>query len=215
MEVEEFIEAIISHIPDNQFRTVRYYGGYWRIKKSKFKGIIDLKTICQKSLMDFIEISNKWAPNCPNCECKMVLIDYKPKKPPPDYLFERKITDWYGDLSSVDSVNMHPLDHKMQEGNVSDGAGVSIDTKKFDAARSLRRNVQIVENIIREMERKSDNGLVPIDDLIKEVREHGIDEKKLDGIIIGMRNKGMIYEPHYGHYGVVDSTPMVPGPIRA
>ncbi|ODS40004.1 MAG: hypothetical protein A7315_09865 [Candidatus Altiarchaeales archaeon WOR_SM1_79] len=61
MEVEEFIEAIISHIPDNQFRTVRYYGAYWRIKKSKFKGIIDLETIYQKSLMDFIKISNKWA----------------------------------------------------------------------------------------------------------------------------------------------------------
>ncbi|ODS35341.1 MAG: hypothetical protein A7316_04135 [Candidatus Altiarchaeales archaeon WOR_SM1_86-2] len=68
---------------------------------------------------------------------------------------------------------------------------------------------------MHELERKSDNGLVPIDDLIKEVREHGIDAKTLDGIIIGMRNKGTIYEPRCGQYGVVDSTPMVPGPIRA
>jgi len=52
----------------------------------------------------------------------MVLIDYKPKKPPPDYLFERKITDWCEDLSSVNSVDMHPLDHKVPEGNVNDAA---------------------------------------------------------------------------------------------
>jgi len=37
MSVDEFITALLIHIPDKQFKTIRYYGVYHRRKKRFFK----------------------------------------------------------------------------------------------------------------------------------------------------------------------------------
>ena len=50
MKVHEFISAIIQHIPEKNFRLVRYYGAYLRRKKT----IIKQSIIRQKILTDFI-----------------------------------------------------------------------------------------------------------------------------------------------------------------
>jgi Putative transposase. len=33
MSVDEFITALLRHIPDKQFKTIRYYGVYYRRKR--------------------------------------------------------------------------------------------------------------------------------------------------------------------------------------
>ena len=201
MEVEEFIGALISHIPDNQFRMVRYYGGYWRIKKKKFKRIINLETICQKNLKDFVEDSNKWAPICPKCGGKMTLIDYKPKKPPPNYLFERTLLDWCSDLSNVGFVNELPQGHVVHSGCIGNDA-MGNTTTKIDGLCE-RSKIYAVEEIVCGLEKQGDSGLSHIGDIIKEAEKQSIDEKTLNKIMAELKNKGMIYEPRSGQYKTI------------
>ena len=54
MEVEEFITALIQHIPDRNVKMIRYYGAY--IHRIKL---------------------NKWAPGCPFCSVKMKFVWYE------------------------------------------------------------------------------------------------------------------------------------------
>ena len=42
MDVEEFIHAMIDHIPDKQFKTIRHYGVYSRGIKRKVKRLLGL-----------------------------------------------------------------------------------------------------------------------------------------------------------------------------
>jgi len=202
MTVEKFIESVISHIPDNQFRTVRYYGGYWRIKKSRFKRIIGIETICRKNLSDFTEIPEKWAPTCPKCGSKMLLIDYKPKKPPPDYLFERTLLDWYGNLSNVGFVNELPQGHIVHSGCVGNDIMGNTNTTKIDGLCEIRK-IHVVEDIVWGLEKQGDGGLARIGDIIKEAGKQSIDEKTLNKIMAELKNKGMIYEPRPGQYRTV------------
>ena len=199
MTVEKFIGAIISHIPDDQFRTVRYYGGYWRIKQGKFKRIIGIETICQKNLKDFTEISDKLVPICSKCGCKMTLIDYKPKKPPPDYLFERTLLDWCGNLSSVEFVNELPRGQVVYKGGGGKDVAGNTSTTKTDYL-SERSKIYAVEDILSELEKQSDSKLSYIGDILKEAEKQSIDKKTLNEIMTDMKNRGRIYEPRIGHY---------------
>jgi hypothetical protein len=47
MGVEDFITAIIRHIPDKQFKIIRYYGAYSRRKRKVFDGILHLISMIQ------------------------------------------------------------------------------------------------------------------------------------------------------------------------
>ncbi|RLF28244.1 MAG: hypothetical protein DRN08_03355 [Thermoplasmata archaeon] len=58
------MHAVINHIPDKQFKTIRHYGVYSRGIKRKFKRLRSLVSIAQMKLTKFIE---SWAPICPNC----------------------------------------------------------------------------------------------------------------------------------------------------
>lgn len=51
MTVSEFISAIIGHIPDRQFKTVRYYGVYYRIRRKHFKRLLCLVSTTQDNLL--------------------------------------------------------------------------------------------------------------------------------------------------------------------
>lgn len=98
MMIEEFISAIIGHIPDRQFKTVRYYGVYYRVKRKRFKRLLCLVSITQESLLKW---SEKWAPVCEGCRCKMKLIGYFSKGPPDEAIFGEKIEHWH----YIDLVN--------------------------------------------------------------------------------------------------------------
>jgi len=95
MSVEEFICAIIGHIPDEQFKTIRYYGVYCRPKRRHFRELLSefvgLVSIEQEKLMRWC---GKWAPECENCGCKMELVWYGKDPPPKNIRFGERIADW-------------------------------------------------------------------------------------------------------------------------
>ena len=91
MGVEEFISAVIGHIPDRQFKTVRHYGVYSRGIKRKFKRLLGLVSIAQQKLTKFLR---SWAPMCSNCGCRMEFVWLGKGKPPPKLEFGERISDW-------------------------------------------------------------------------------------------------------------------------
>lgn len=95
MTVEEFISAVIGHIPDKNFRVVRYYGVYSRQDRKKYKRLInrsnDYGIITQTKLVEYL---HKLTPRCEKCDRLMELWWYEPRKPPDEKNFGNKITDW-------------------------------------------------------------------------------------------------------------------------
>jgi len=82
MSVMEFISAIIQHIPDKNFKMIRYYGLYSRKGKKK------VKIVCkQSSLKQFIWVSEvkKEVFDCPYCNARLKFVAYL-KKPPDNLL---------------------------------------------------------------------------------------------------------------------------------
>lgn len=49
ISVEEFIDRLIRHIPDENFKTIRYYGVYSRRTKKKAKELVSIfqQTVCR------------------------------------------------------------------------------------------------------------------------------------------------------------------------
>jgi hypothetical protein len=89
MKADEFISAIIQHIPDKNFRLIRYYGVYSRRKKQ----IIKQSIIRQKILTDFV---SKRVFHCSNCNEIMEIIMYCDKPPDKDM---SKIGNWIDSVS--------------------------------------------------------------------------------------------------------------------
>jgi len=93
--VDEFISAIIGHIPDSQFKTIRYYGVYHRPKRRHFRellsGFVGLVSITQEKLLKWTE---KWTPKCERCDCKMEVVWYGKGPPPENLQFGERIVDW-------------------------------------------------------------------------------------------------------------------------
>lgn len=79
MNVEQFITALIQHIPPPQFKLIRYYGAYARRTKGKFGGIVQ-SSIKQLSLRHFGFEKIRF---CPFCHNELEFVCYC-KKPPPD-----------------------------------------------------------------------------------------------------------------------------------
>jgi len=91
MDVGEFIHAVIDHIPDKQFKTIRHYGAYSRGIKRKFKRLLGLVSIVQTKLVKFNEL---WCPTCPNCGKKMDFVLSGKGEPPPMLEFGERLSDW-------------------------------------------------------------------------------------------------------------------------
>jgi hypothetical protein len=78
MKVFDFIQALIQHIPDPQFKMIRHYGAYCRKWKRIFVNNIALRSITQTKLYDF----RKNGINiCPVCGHEMELIEFRKKGP--------------------------------------------------------------------------------------------------------------------------------------
>jgi len=92
MTVEEFISAVIGHIPDKPFKTIRHYGTYSRGRKGHFRRLLGLVSMAQRKLTEFLE---SLAPTCKKCGIKMEYIWSGKKKPPPDHDFGERIPDWH------------------------------------------------------------------------------------------------------------------------
>jgi Putative transposase/Transposase zinc-binding domain len=94
MSVEEFISAIIQHVPERQFKMIRYYGSYCRKWKSRYKRYLSHSSIRQYELADFG--NNKW-PRCPKCGTQMEFVMFFKKDPPllsEKWGFGTKLDDW-------------------------------------------------------------------------------------------------------------------------
>jgi len=91
MSVDEFITAVIRHIPDEQFKTIRHYGVYSRGLKKKFRALRYMVSIAQAKITEFLK---SWAPKCPKCGTNMQYVCSLEGKPPPKQKFGEKITDW-------------------------------------------------------------------------------------------------------------------------
>jgi len=100
MEIFEFIEALIQHIPDRQFKMIRYYGAYARKWKSKFRFYLQ-ESITQLKLNDF---PKKRGICCPVCGHLMEFMLYWKKGPPSKHVFGEKIDDWNYLSVSVDAI---------------------------------------------------------------------------------------------------------------
>ena len=74
IDVMEFIARIIRHIPDANFKTIRYYGLYSRRNKGKIDKILKIKKnkIPKKSWKEKVEAGTGKNPlMCPRCEIEM------------------------------------------------------------------------------------------------------------------------------------------------
>ena len=91
MGVFKFIEGIIQHIPDRQFKMIRHYGAYCRKRKRMFKRYLPLRSLTQLKLYDF---KRKGLDICPNCGCHMRVVDFRKKGPPDSPAFGERLFDW-------------------------------------------------------------------------------------------------------------------------
>ncbi len=79
MLVDDFISALIQHIPEPQFKMIRYYGAYARRTKSIYASYLQL-SIKQLTLWTF---GFKKEIRCPYCGGEVEFVWYC-KKPPPE-----------------------------------------------------------------------------------------------------------------------------------
>jgi hypothetical protein len=77
--VDEFIESILQHIPEPQFKMIRYYGAYSRNNVRKYKASLKQSSI---EIKTFNKILKKEQLLCPKCECEMELVGFRKYEPP-------------------------------------------------------------------------------------------------------------------------------------
>lgn len=103
MSVDRFILAVVQHIPDPQFKMIRYYGAYCRKWKRRYHAYLVQGSITQSKLNQFCK---KDALYCPKCGSKLV-FDFHLDKPPPILeRFPSKITHWLSIWDSANHVNL-------------------------------------------------------------------------------------------------------------
>jgi len=94
MSVDEFISALIQHIPERQFKMIRYYGAYSRSQKSKYKRYLSHSSIRQCKLGNG---GTKKRPRCPICGTDLEFVIFFQKDPPwpsEKWDFGTKLDDW-------------------------------------------------------------------------------------------------------------------------
>lgn len=98
MPVDEFIAALIQHIPDKQFKMVRYYGTYARKCKKVFSIYASQSSIASLVQDTLYMPGRKFKPICPFCRGMLVLWSYQTIPPPGDYFHwepnGKKMVDW-------------------------------------------------------------------------------------------------------------------------
>ena len=87
MKIEDFMLALLQHIPDRQFKMIRHYGTYSRrTKKIYAKHLRRSINNCKPENL----IKNSRI-RCPKCGSIMEKVGFTRKKPPPD---KNKLDAW-------------------------------------------------------------------------------------------------------------------------
>ncbi len=93
MPVDEFITALISHIPPKNFKLIRYYGAYARRTRGTFKKHLQ-SSIEQTKLMIYgIKVPERIL-RCPFCNGELEFVMYLKKPPPEMPKIQREIIDY-------------------------------------------------------------------------------------------------------------------------
>ena len=90
MTVEQFITALIQHIPPTQFKMIRYYGAYARRIKGKYGAKVQ-SGIKQLNLFHFGLEKVKY---CPFCHNELEFVWYCSKPPPEIPKKQKELPDW-------------------------------------------------------------------------------------------------------------------------
>lgn len=80
MPVYEFMSALLQHIPERQFKMIRYYGAYARRNKKKYARY--LQRSIKSKITDYFDKDNRLL--CPKCGTVMKKVCFTRGKPPPD-----------------------------------------------------------------------------------------------------------------------------------
>lgn len=80
MKIDEFMLALLQHIPDRQFKMIRYYGAYARRTKRKYERYLR-KSINDSKLKDWYKSRRL---RCPKCGSLMKKVCFTREKPPPN-----------------------------------------------------------------------------------------------------------------------------------
>ncbi len=90
MHVDNFISALIQHVPEKQFKMVRYYGAYARRTKKIYKSYLQL-SIKQTTLWIF---GFRKEIKCPYCNGEVEFVMYMKKGPPETPKKQMELVDW-------------------------------------------------------------------------------------------------------------------------
>ena len=96
MSLEEFISALIQHIPERQFKMIRYYGAYARGTKKLFKAYL-LSSIAQLKLCRFGFKRPKKELRCPYCKGELEFVWFLGKPPPEELKSQRELAEWFSE----------------------------------------------------------------------------------------------------------------------
>lgn len=99
MQTDDFISALLQHIPEPQFKMIRYYGAYARRTKKIFKNYLQ-SSISQTTLWVFGFKNLISAPKCPFCGGETEFVWYCKKPPPPEVSSQKELTDWISSNST-------------------------------------------------------------------------------------------------------------------
>jgi hypothetical protein len=97
MQVDNFISALLQHIPEPQFKMIRYYGAYARRTRAIFKSYLQ-SSIKQMTLWIF---GFRKEIRCPYCGGEVEFVVYLKKPPPRISKEQRELLDYI----SVNSKN--------------------------------------------------------------------------------------------------------------
>ena len=93
MTSDEFISALIQHIPESQFKMIRYYGAYARHRRMSYKQYLQ-SSIDQKTLLIYGFQKPEKTILCPYCGGKLEFVIYRGKPPPETINSQKELYDW-------------------------------------------------------------------------------------------------------------------------
>jgi len=94
MSQNQFIDALLQHIPEPQFKMIRYYGTYARRTKKIFKSYLQ-SSIEQKLLLIYGVKKPEKIFYCQKCGEKLQFVDVMKKPPPKSIKLQTELLDWF------------------------------------------------------------------------------------------------------------------------
>ena len=98
MSTEKFIGSLIQHIPEKQFKMIRYYGAYARNRRNLFKKHLQ-SSIEQTNLLKFGVVKAEKILRCPFCYGEIEFVTYCKKPPPEKVKSQKELLDWISENS--------------------------------------------------------------------------------------------------------------------